>query len=92
MGNRNIEVGNNILARKRGQPKVEGLGSEEQSPLHNPSQAERPKICGAMALQCGDGGRGNESAPQKFLQLVGCGDRKVRPEPWVRPRPIPPKR
>ena len=40
-----------------------------------------------MSQQCGDSGRGNQSAPQKFVQLVGCRDPKARPEPWVRPRP-----
>jgi hypothetical protein len=41
-----------------------------------------------MTQQCGDLGRGNESAPQKFVHLVGCRDAKARPEPWVRPRPV----
>jgi hypothetical protein len=45
-----------------------------------------------MAEQCGDSGRGNESAPQKFVRLVGCRDTNARPEPWVRPRPAPAKR
>jgi hypothetical protein len=42
------------------------------------------KVSGAMSQQRGDSG--NESAPQKFVQLVGCRDPKVRSEPWVRPR------
>ena len=40
-----------------------------------------------MAQQRGDSGRGNESAPQKFVHLVGYRDPKARPEPWVRPAP-----
>jgi hypothetical protein len=44
-----------------------------------------------MSLQGGDGGRGNESVPQKFVHLVGCRDPKVRPEPSVRPQLVPPK-
>jgi hypothetical protein len=32
-----------------------------------------------MAQQCGDIGRGNQSAPQKFVRLVGCRDPKARP-------------
>jgi hypothetical protein len=43
-----------------------------------------------MSQQRGDSGRGNDSAPQKFVQLVGC--RNARTEPWVRPRPVPVKR
>ena len=45
-----------------------------------------------MAQQCGDSGRGNESAPQKFLQLVGYRDPNARHDPWIRPRPAPVKR
>ena len=48
----------------------------------------KPKqaICGAMQQQCGDGSRGNQSAPQKFVQLVGYRD------PNAQPRPAPVKR
>jgi hypothetical protein len=49
--------------------------------------AARPRICIAMAQQCGDSGRGNESTPQKLLHLVGCRDPKARPEPRVPPVP-----
>jgi hypothetical protein len=45
-----------------------------------------------MSLQYGDGGRGNESAPQKFVHLVGYRDPKPRAEPWVRPSVSPVKR
>jgi hypothetical protein len=76
VGNGNIDVGNEKLTRKPGQPKprIEG-----QNPLHNPVRTERPRISGAMAQQCGDLGRGNQSAPQKFVRLVGCRDPKARP-------------
>lgn len=40
---------------------------------------------GAMSLQGGDGGRGNQSAPQKFVRLVGYRD--PNSGPWIRPRP-----
>jgi hypothetical protein len=45
-----------------------------------------------MSQQHGDSGRGNESVPQKFVQLVGCRDPKAKDskakvEPWVRPHP-----
>ena len=50
------------------------------------------KICGAMAEQRqADGRNENESAPQKFVHLVGYRDPNARRAPWVRPRPIPPR-
>ena len=49
-------------------------------------------ICGAMAQQRCDSGRGNESAPQKFVQLVGYRDPKARPGSQVRSPAIPVKR
>ena len=87
MGNGNIDVGNKTPTRKPSEPRIDG-----KSPLQNPLNAERPKICGAMSQQCGDSGRGNESSPQKFVQLVGYRDPNSRPEPWVRPHPAPAKR
>jgi hypothetical protein len=74
VGNGNIDVGNETP------PRI------DQS---NPSRKDRPRICIAMAQQCGDGGRINQSAPQKFVQLVGCREPKARAMPWVRPRPAP---
>jgi hypothetical protein len=35
----------------------------------------RADICGAMAQQHGDSGRGNQSVPQGLLHLVGCRER-----------------
>ena len=81
MGNGNIDVGNEQLTRKPGQPAVE-LGDGSSKPRidqQNPLRTERPRISGAMAQQCGDSGRGNQSAPQKFVRLVGCRDPKARP-------------
>ncbi len=97
MGNGNIDVGNKTPTRKPGQPIIERLAGSDGAPelridKQNPLKAERPKICGAMSQQRGDSGRGNESAPQKLVQLVGCRDPNARPEPWVRPRPAPAKR
>jgi hypothetical protein len=46
-----------------------------------------------MTEQYSDSGGGNVAAsPQKLVQLVGCRDPKMRPEPWVRPQPAPVKR
>jgi hypothetical protein len=97
VGNGNIDVGNKSPTPKPGQPIVERLaGTDGSSELRidkrNPLKPGRPGISGAMSLQRGDRGRGNESAPQKFVQLVGCRDPKARLEPWVRPRPAPAKR
>jgi hypothetical protein len=55
-------------------------------------KSERARNCGAMAQQSCDSGRGNQSSPQKFVQLVGYRDPKARPEPGVNPRPAPVKR
>jgi hypothetical protein len=51
---------------------------------------ERAKVCVQMSQQCSDSG--HQSAPQKFVQLVGYRDPKGRAEPWVRPGPAPVKR
>jgi hypothetical protein len=49
-------------------------------------------ICGAMAEQRqADGRNENESAPQKFVHLVGFRDPHAGKAPWVRPGPIAPK-
>ena len=87
VGNGNIDVGSENLTRKPGQPAVEVLGDGSAKPRiegRNPLRTERPRISGAtisgaMAQQCGDLGRGNQSAPQKFVRLVGCRDPKARP-------------
>jgi hypothetical protein len=88
VGNGNIDVGNERLTRKPGQPAVEILPDgaprpriEKPSQLRqNPLRTERPRVSGAMAQLCGDIGRGNQSAPQKFVRLVGCRDPKARSE------------
>jgi len=97
VGNGNIGVGNKSPTRKPGPPIVERLAGSDGAPglrieKPNPLKAKRPAVCGAMLQQCGDSGRGNESVPQKFVRLVGCRDRNIRPEPGVRPRVDPAKR
>jgi hypothetical protein len=94
VGNGSIDVGNKTPTRNPGQSIVEHLvGSDgcSEPRIDKPLQAETIRICGAMSLQRGDSGRGNESVPQKFVHLVGCRDPKVRPEPSVEPHPIPTK-
>jgi hypothetical protein len=77
VGNGNIEVGNRTPTRKPGQPAVELTsernGSSEQR-IDSSTKTEPP--CGAMSQQGGEF-RGNLSAPQKFVHLVGCREPKV---------------
>jgi hypothetical protein len=94
VGNGNIEVGNKTPTRKPGQPLLGRSGraddaSDLRGEAQNPPKSAPPKICGAMSQQRCDSG--NESAPQKFVQLVGCRDPKARQAPWVRPRSAPKK-
>jgi hypothetical protein len=96
VGHDNIDVGNNPTGQQPGQPIVRrsaaGIGATDLwIDGQNPRRTERP-ICGAMSQQYADNNRGNESAPQKFVQLVGCRDPKARSKPWVRPLPGPAKR
>jgi hypothetical protein len=90
-------VGKKTPTRKGGQRIVErSTGRHGSLALRiddpNPRQKEPLKVCGAMSQQYGDGDRGNESAPQKFVHLVGYRDPKARTEPWVRPSVTPVKR
>jgi len=92
VGNGNIDVGNKTATRKPGQPIVEQMAkrdgaSERRIDKTIAPKTERPRNCGAMSKQCGDSGRGNQSAPQKFVQLVGFRDPKARPKPPARPVP-----
>jgi hypothetical protein len=68
-----IEVGNEA-ARQSGQRTIENPAATSRL------TKARPAVSGAMAQQGGDFGRGNQSAPQKLLQLVGCRDPKARPQ------------
>jgi hypothetical protein len=102
VGNGNFDVGKTSVgktsaARKPGQPMVETPAGNDSSSARridktDQQKMDQPRICGAMAQQCGDSGRSNESAPQKFVRLVGCRDTSARPEAWIRPRPAPVKR
>lgn len=80
MGNDNIDVGNETPTLKTGQPSAVRLFGtsglpEQRIDQQNPSRAVRADICGAMAQQHGDSGRGNQSVPQGLLHLVGCRER-----------------
>lgn len=68
------------------------VSSSYAKPKADGTKISGAKICGAMAEQRGADGRNEiESAPQKFVHLVGCRDPNARKAPWIRPRPIPPK-
>jgi hypothetical protein len=97
VGGGNIDVGKKTPTRKGGQRIVEPLTGRDGSLAlriddPNPRPQEPVKVCGAMSQQYADGGRGNESAPQEFVHLVGYRDPKPRAEPWVRPSGSPVKR
>ena len=81
MGNGNLDVGNATPTRKPGQP-VERQGETSEHPV---------SLCGAMSQQGGEF-RGNVSAPQKFVHLVGCRDRKGEPGQEARQYSNPVKR
>jgi hypothetical protein len=92
VGNGNIDGGKKSSPRKPSQPMAGTSGGNGSSSAQLDAQKiERPKVCGAMTQQCGDSGRGNDYAPQKFVRLVGYRDPSPRPETWVRPRPAPAK-
>jgi hypothetical protein len=97
VGNGNIDVGSKTSTRESGQPIVERLVRNGGFPdlridHQNPSRHEPARKCGAMSEQSADSGRGNEQVRQKLVHLVGYRDPNARPDPWVRPRPIPVKR
>ena len=85
MGTDNIDVGNQTAPSPAAGDAASGLRSEKSA------KKVLDRICGAMSQQRGDSG--HESAPQKFVQLVGYRDPTARPDPWVRPtRPAATKR
>jgi hypothetical protein len=56
------------------------VGNSPPSAKLAPKNPEKPSragaICGAMSQQRGD--NSNQSAPQKFVRLVGCHNSKAR--------------
>jgi len=82
VGSGNIDVGNKTPTRKPGQPEhSSGANQLRIDPsLKTDRQVKASEhaagLCGAMSQQ-GSEFRGNVSAPQKFVHLVGCRERKV---------------
>jgi hypothetical protein len=97
VGSGSIDVSSKDRARKTARPTAENLigPADFLEPQIDGGQLRKEdgsRVCGAMTEQYGQGGRGNESVPQKFVRLVGCHDRSARIESEVRPRPVPGKR
>jgi hypothetical protein len=94
VGSGNIDVGSATPTRRPDQPVAGGsemridpsVKTERQKALEHPAS-----VCGAM-LQQGGEFRGNVSAPQKFVRLIGCRDRKAGPGPEARQYSNPVKR
>jgi hypothetical protein len=80
VGSGNIDVGRATPTRKAGPP-AERRGETPEHPV---------SLCGAMSQQ-GSEFRGNVSAPQKFVRLVGCRERKAGSGSEARPYPNPVK-
>jgi hypothetical protein len=92
VGSGNNDVGSATPTRKPGQPVVENssgsngselridpsLKTERQGKAQGKTSEHPVSPCGAMSQQ-GNEFRGNVSAPQKFVHLVGCRERKVGP-------------
>jgi hypothetical protein len=74
--NGNIDVGKKTATRKSSQPAVNAGAPERRI------SQQQGGNCGVMSQQRCDSG--NESAPQKFVRLVGYRDPKTRPEPVKR--------
>ena len=88
MGNGNNDVGSKTPTRNTGQPIVQmsGGGSSGKR-IGQQMQAAQPQNCGAMSQQGSFSFHGNEAAPQKLVQLVGCRNPEAVADPWIRPRP-----
>ena len=82
MGSGNIDVGNKTPPRKPGQPEHSSRANEWRidpslkTDLQEKTSEHPAGLCGAMSQQ-GSEFRGNVSAPQKFVHLVGCRESKI---------------
>jgi hypothetical protein len=82
VGSGNTDVGSKTPTRKPGQPDRSSGGNRLRiDPSLKADRQEKASehpagLCGAMSQQ-GSEFRGNVSAPQKFVHLVGCRERKV---------------
>jgi hypothetical protein len=88
VGNGNFDPGKQGMNRNRAGPTIRSSSWSDRSPVSTPAKASAGEICGAMSEQHGQGCRSDESAPQKFVHLVGCRDANARARDGVRPRPV----
>jgi len=91
VGNGNIDVGKQTPPRKPSQlaETLSGRNGSSGPRIDNSLKTEHP--WGAMSQQGGEF-RGNVSAPQKFVHLVGCREPKVVRDSLVRQSPSAAKR
>jgi hypothetical protein len=83
VGNGNIDAGEET--GQSGQPIIDRADGSGLQIEPDPRRVARQKNCGAMSQQRDDSS--NQSAPQKFVQLVGCRDSAAQAQPSVRPLP-----
>jgi hypothetical protein len=95
VGSGNNDVGNATPTRNSNRPAAQKAEPRIDSPTMPERQARRPNgpagVCGAMSQQ-GGAYRGDFSAPQKFVHLVGCHDGKIGRRPKARQLAEPVKR
>ncbi|HEV7881653.1 hypothetical protein [Bradyrhizobium sp.] len=92
VGKGNIGVGSKTSTHESIVERLVSSGGATDRRLdQSSSKRKRAKECGAMSEQGADGGR-NEQVPQKLVHLVGYRDPNARPDPWIRPRPVPVER
>jgi hypothetical protein len=95
VGSGNFDVGSTTPTRRPDRPVADGSELRIDPSVKTERQEKAPEhpasVCGAMSQQ-GSEFRGNVSAPQKFVRLVGCRDRKVGPGLEVRQYSNPVKR
>jgi hypothetical protein len=82
VGNGNNDVGRRT---RKTEPNVQMSGGSSEKRIDRQMQAAQPQNCGAMSQQGSFSFHGNQAAPQKLVQLVGCRDPEVVAETWVRP-------
>jgi hypothetical protein len=97
VGSGDTDVGNKTPTRKPGQPEHSSGGNQLRidpslKTNHQEQASEHPAgLCGVMSQQ-GSEFRGNVSAPQKFVHLVGCREHKAEPDLGARQYSNPVKR
>jgi hypothetical protein len=93
VGNGHFDPGKQRTNRRPAGSTIRSSTRSDRSPEmdvdgRTPAKSSAGEICGAMSEQHGQGGRSDQSAPQKFVHLVGCRDANAPPRPGVRPRPV----